>query len=100
MLKNSYAWNCDPFPGLVMVGVPAGAGPSPVIEKVPTADHAESRKPVAPPTFCVAFTLQKYEPFGRPLTLACVGTGSPLRVSVKPDAITTLNADVVPTCHV
>src|SRR5207248_1794986 len=57
-------------------------------------------KPVAPPIFCVALTLQKYVPFGTPLTRACVGTGSPLRVSVKPDAITTVNADVVPTCHV
>ncbi len=36
-----------------------GAGPSPLIVKVCTGDHADSMKPTAPPTFCVAFTLQK-----------------------------------------
>ena len=71
-----------------------------MIVKLRTADHAESIEPVAPPTICVAFTRQKYVPFGRPLTRSCVGTGSPLRVSVKPDALTTVNPDVVPTCQV
>ena len=98
--KVSYAWNRDPVAGLVMFAVPPGAGPRPVIVKLRTADHADSMEPVAPPTVCDALTLQKYVPFGRPLTRSCVGTGSPWRISVKPDAITRVNPDVVPTCQV
>ena len=98
MSKFSSAWNCDRFAGAVKLGVP-GAGPRPVIASVRTADHGESIAPVAPPTICVAFTLQKYVPLTRPLSRAKVGIGSPLRTSVNPSAMTTLKALVVATCH-
>src|SRR5690349_5745324 len=99
MSKFSSAWNRDKFAGAVKLGVP-GAGPSPVIVSVRTADHGESIEPVAPPTICVAFTRQKYVPLGRPLRRAKVGIGSPLRTSVNPSAMTTLKAVVVASCQV
>src|SRR5262245_16067462 len=98
MSKFSTAWNRDRFAGAVKLGVP-GAGPSPVIVSVRTADHGESIDPTAPPTICVAFTRQKYVPLARPLSRANVGMGSPLRTSVNPSAMTTVKADVVPTCQ-
>src|SRR6185503_5738532 len=59
ILKNSYGWKREPLPGPVIVGEPDGAGPRPLTVKLCTADHAESIEPTAPPTVCVAFTLQK-----------------------------------------
>ena len=59
------------------------------------ADQAESIDPVAPPTICDARTRQKYDPFGTPLRRAWVGAGSPSLRSVKPDATTDVNDDVV-----
>ena len=56
--KVSDWWNRDPLAGPVKPGIP-GAVPSPVTVNVRTADHAESMKPVAPPTVWVASTLQK-----------------------------------------
>src|SRR3954470_9373924 len=99
MSKNSRTWNWDPFAGAVMVGV-AGAGPGPVIVSVRTADQAESANPTVPPTVTVVLTLQKYVPFGKPLTRANVGIGVPSRSSVNPEAATIVNDDVVPSCQV
>src|SRR3954462_6851040 len=99
MSKNSRTWNRDPFAGEVKLGV-AGAGPRPVMVIVRTDDQAESTNPIAPPTFTVVFTLQKYVPFGSPLTRVNVGIGVPFRSSVNPDAATTVNDDVVPSCQV
>src|SRR3954465_9620726 len=98
MSKFSSAWNRDRFAGAVKLGVP-GAGPSPVIVSVRTADHGESINPIAPPTSCDALTRQKYVPLDRPLSRVKVGIGSPLRTSVNPSAMTTLKALVVATCH-
>src|SRR3954452_23165667 len=87
MSKSSSAWNRERFAGAVKLGVP-GAGPSPVIVSVRTADHGESINPIAPPTSCDALTRQKYVPLDRPLSRAKVGIGSPLRTAVNPAAKT------------
>ena len=71
-----------------------------MIVRLRTADQPESAKPTAPPTVTVSFTLQKYVPLGKPLTLAKVGIGVPLRSSVNPDAVTMANDELVPISQV
>jgi hypothetical protein len=87
------------FAGVMKEGV-AGAGPRPVTVNVCTGDHAESTPPFGPS--CVAFTLQKYVPLGKPLILSAVRVGIDGSDSmfVNPEAITVLNVELVPTCHV
>jgi len=87
------------FAGVINEGV-AGAGPRPVTVNDCTVDQGESTPPFGPS--CVAFTLQKYVPFGRPLTLSAVRVGIDGSDSmfVNPEAITVVNPEVVPTCHV
>src|SRR4051812_17682989 len=101
MMKNSRTWNCAGLAGDVKPGRP-GAGPSPTMVKVRTADQAESSEKTAPPTICVALTRQKYVPFGRPLTTSSVRVGmlASADALVNPDAMTTPKLDVADTCQV
>src|SRR5690349_10421966 len=100
MSKNSRTWNDVPLVGALKAGVP-GAGPRPVTVKLRTTDHGESIDPVAPPTSCVAFTRQKYVPFGRPLTLSWVAAGkSSESWFVNPARTMVPNDEDVATCHV
>src|SRR3954452_6011248 len=97
MSKSSSAWNRERFAGAVKLGVP-GAGPSPVMVSVRTADHGESINPIAPPTSCDALTRQKYVPLGRPLSRAKVAIGAPWPASVNQPAVTTGKGLVVACC--
>ena len=87
------------FAGVINEGV-AGAGPRPVTVNDCTVDHAESTPPFGPSN--VAFTLQKYVPFARPLSLSAVlvGIDGSESIFVNPEAMMVVNVEVVPTCHV
>jgi hypothetical protein len=67
----SHGWNCVVPPcGALSVGAASWPGPAPVTVKLRVADHGPvSTVPLT------ALTRQKYVPFARPLTVACVTLG-------------------------
>ena len=66
--------------------------------KLRGVDQGESKNP-AFPWSCAPRTLQKYVPFGRPLTCAVVGSGTSRSKLLNPDAMTVPNVALVPTSH-